>query len=287
MTKQNNRSIVVSIDFTSIAEHAFKESIPLARKCNAEIRLIHIHTSKSSSREDIIDQFEALIKRHADLIGDDITVRYNIMPGSSGEVVDRLNDYCYMADPIYFVVGYELKSGLDRLTGTYILNIIHGCDYPIIAIKENETLHDMDTLLYPLLLNDYSMQKTQSTIDFVKHVNGKVELLALAVNHTGKDDTNLKVNLNHVKERFTGEDVPFNEEWLTGGKTPTDILLDYAHKKHADIVSVVFDNDPSFFQRMWGNRDEEVLTKTDIPLLIVKGKDWRVSSSFSATGGGA
>ena len=280
--EQNDKAIVICIDFTETSKHAYKEALPLAQKCNADVRLIHIHTDKQQKREDIKQAFEDLIAANSD-IRENTRVIYDIMPGDKSEVVDRIDDFCYMVDPEYLVVGYELKKGLDRFVGPNIMKIIQECDYPIVALKKNESLRDMDTLVYPLLLNDHSMQKTSVSIRFAKTVKGKIELLAMAVDHTENDDKELKVYANHLKERFEKEGVEYTYNWETGDSY-YNILLEYAHKTNADIISVVFEHDPSFIERIWGSKDEQLLTKTDLPLLIVKGREWKSLGSFRAGG---
>lgn len=280
--EQNDKAIVICIDFTETSKHAYKEALPLAQKCNADIRLIHIHTDKQQKRESIKQAFEELIAANKDIKGS-TRVIYDIMPGDKSEVVDRIDDFCYMVDPEYLVVGYELKKGLDRFVGPNIMKIIQECDYPIVALKKNESLRDMDTLVYPLLLNDHSMQKTSVSIRFAKTVKGKIELLAMAVDHTENDDKELKVYANHLKERFEKEGVEYTYNWETGNSY-YNILLEYAHKTNADIISVVFEHDPSFIERIWGSKDEQLLTKTDLPLLIVKGREWKSLGSFRAGG---
>jgi len=163
------------------------------------------------------------------------------------------------------------------------MKIIQECDYPVVALKKNETLGEIHSLVYPLLLNDYSMQKTVPSIQFAKAVNGRIELLGMAVNHTANDDKQLKVFMNHTKERIEKEEVPLTSAWETGDSY-YNVLLNYAHSTKADIIAVVFENDPGFIERIWGTKDEELLGKTDLPLLIVKGKEWKSLGSFRSTG---
>lgn len=280
--EQNDKALVICIDFTETSKHAYREALPLAAKCNADVRLLHVHTDKHKTRAEIKQQFEEMIAENNDVRGN-TRVIYDIMPGEINEVVDRIDDFCYMVDPEYLVVGYQLKKGLDRFVGPNIMKIIQECDYPIVALKKDESLRDMDTLVYPLLLNDHSMQKTGVSMRFAKTVGGKIELLAMAVDHTESDDKELKVFANHLKEKFEKEGVKYTYEWQAGDSY-YNILLDYAHRTDADIISVVFEHDPSFIERIWGSKDEQLLAKTDLPLLIVKGREWKSLGSFRAGG---
>lgn len=280
--EQNDKAFVICIDFTETSIHAFREALPLAQKCDADIRLLHVHVDERKSRKDIKQQFEAMIAEYAD-IRKDTRVVYDIMPGDKSEIVEKIDDFCYMVDPVYLVVGYEVKKGIDRFIGPSIMKIIQECDYPIIALKKGETLGELKSLVYPLLLNDHSMQKTHASIEFVRSVKGSIELLAMAVDHTDNDDRELKVYFNHMKERFEKEGVPYTSEWRAGDSY-YQVLLDYAHQTKADIIAVVFEHDPGFIERIWGSKDEQLLAKTDLPLLIVKGREWKSLGTWS-TGG--
>lgn len=260
--------IAVCVDFTTISENAFKESLKIARKTGDEIVLIHVNTDREKTEKYFAEKILKMIQ-DAGTAANGIDISFRIIPGKKSEIIERLCQTIDLIHPLYVVVGYQIKTGLDRFIGPNIQKIIFNTNFPVIAIKEGETLGDLSKLVFPLDLSIHSRQKTNISIRFAKDVNASIELLSLRVDNTGKDDVNLKVITRQTEEKFTESEVPYTQSWIEG-HNEHKIVLDYAHESNASIIAAVFESDPDLIERLTGNDDEKLLAQTDMPLLIVK-----------------
>ena len=260
--------IAVCVDFSTIAENAFRESLKIAKKTGDEIVIIHINTEREKTEKYFAEKITKMIQ-DAGVLANGIDISFRIIPGNKSEIIERLCQSIDMLQPLYVVVGYQPKTGLDRFIGPNIQKIIFNTNFPVIAIKEGETLGNLEKLVFPLDLSIHSRQKTNISIRFSKDVNASIELLSLRVDNTEKDDVNLKVITRQTEEKFTEEEIPYTQSWIEGNNGHK-IVLDYAHKSNADIIAAVFESDPDIIERLTGNDDERLLAETDKPLLIVK-----------------
>ena len=235
---QKKYKIAVCIDFTNIAENAFQESLKIAKRTGDEVVLIHVNTDREKTEDYFADEFAKLIARAGDKT-EGISISHRVIPGKNGEIVERLCQAIDLVHPLYVIVGYQIKTGLDRFIGPNIQKIIFNTNFPVIAIKETETLGDLTKLVFPLDLSLHSRQKTNISIRFAKDVNATIDLISLRVNNTEKDDVNLKVITRQSKEKFEEENIDFTHAWVEGNNEHK-IVLDYAHESDANIIAAVF-----------------------------------------------
>lgn len=196
------KKIAVSVDFKDTSRHSFAESLYLAKRANLEVVIIHINTDPSRTEAD----FEGLINEMIEEQGDaakGVKISFRIIPGEKSEIVERLARTVDQIDPLYLVVGYEIKHGLDRFLGPNIKKIIYETSYPVIALKNMETLKELRTLYFPLTLDKYSRQKTNISIKFVKDMEIDLTLFPMRINNTKKDNVHQDIITNNLEKKFS------------------------------------------------------------------------------------
>lgn len=271
MSTQDTNKIAVCTDFTSIAQHAFEESIALAKKLNAVIHLVHVLIEDSETEVTADKKMAKMVDQAKGQLGD-VEVKFNVVDGGS-DIVDELNKEVTKLAPAYFVVGYEVKKGLDRFFGPNIMKIVRGTKLPVLAIKEDETLKDLDDIVFPLNLWDYARQKTFATIRLAQRLGATIHLIGLDVDMTDGDRRDLNIFMNQLKKQFDEYGVKYTDAILQGDDE-VSVVVDFANKVDADLIAKVFHHDPGLISRLRGNQDEETLVKSNMPLFVVKSTDY-------------
>lgn len=260
--------LAVSVDFKESSRHSFAESLYLAKRANLEVVVIHINCDPSKTEAD----FEVLVNEMIAKCGDaakGMHISSRIIPGEKSEIVERLARTIDQIDPLYVVVGYEIKTGLDKYLGPNITKIIYETKYPVIALKNKETLKELTTLFFPLTLEQFSRQKTNISIKFVKDMGLKFHLLPLRINNTKKDNVHQEIITNNMIKKLEENKVDFVTDWEEGNDE-VEILLGKTAPDNTGIVSVVFESSPEFLDNFRTTREEKLLKLTEDPLLIVK-----------------
>ena len=260
--------LAVSVDFKESSRHSFGESLYLAKRGNLEVVVVHVNTDPSKTEADFAKLIDGMIQEQGDA-ADGIDISYRIIPGEKSEIVERLARTIDQIDPVYVVVGYEIKHGLDRFLGPNIKKIIYETKYPVIALKNMETLKQLKTLVFPLTLDQYSRQKTNISIKFVKDMGLKLCLLPMRINNTRKDNVHQDIIAKNLTNKFDEMNVKYTVEWLEG-TDEIDMVLSKMQEDNSGLMSVVFESSPDFLDNFRSTREEKLLENTEDPLLIVK-----------------
>lgn len=260
--------LAVSVDFKETSRHSFSESLYLAKRANLEVVIIHVNTDPTKTEADFKKLIDEMVAENGDAVSG-VEVSYRIIPGESGEIVERLARTIDQVDPLYVVVGYEIKHGMGRFLGPNITKIIYETKYPVIALKNLETLKELTTLYFPLTLDQYSRQKTNISIKFVKDMNLKFHLLPLKINNSKKDNVHQEIITKNFISKLEEHELDYQVEWEEG-KEEVDLLLSKTAEDNTGIVSVVFESSPDFLDNFRTTREEKLLKNTEDPLLIVK-----------------
>jgi len=260
--------LAVSVDFKDSSRHSFGESLYLAKRGNLEVVIVHINTDPDKTEADFERLIQSMIKEQGSA-ADNIDISYRIIPGEKGEIVERLARTIDQIDPVYLVVGYEIKHGMDRFLGPNIKKIIYETKYPVIALKNMETLKELKTLVFPLTLDQYSRQKTNISIKFVKDMGLNLCLLPLRINNTKKDNIHQDIITENLTKKFDEMNVKYVVEW-DEGNDEIQMVLSKMQEDNSGILSVVFESSPDFIDNFRSTREEKLLERTQDPLLIVK-----------------
>ena len=231
----NKYKLAVSVDFKDTSRHSFSESLFLAKRGDLEVVIIHVNTDPSKTEAD----FDKIIN---DMIADNgdaakgVDISYRIIPGDKSEIVERLARTIDQIDPLYVVVGYEIKHGMERFLGPNIKKIIYETKYPVIALKNMETLKELTTLFFPLTLDQFSRQKTNISIKFCTDMGLKFHLLPLRINNTKKDNIHQEIITKNMISKLEEKEVNFVVEWEEG-EDEVGVLLAKTLEDNTGIVS--------------------------------------------------
>ena len=265
---ENKLKIAVSVDFKDTSRHSFAESLYIARRGNFEVVIVHINVDPTKTEAD----FDALIKEMIHEQGsaaNGIDISYRIIPGEKAEIVQGLARTIDQIDPVYVVVGYEIKRGMERFVGPNIKKIIYETKYPVIALKNMETLQELKRLVYPLTLDQHSRQKTNISIKFVKDMGLDLCLVPMRINNTKKDNIHQEIITKNLEKKFEDLEVPYQSEWEEG-TDEIEMILSKMKNDNSSILAVVFESSPDFIDNFRSTREEKLLERTEDPLLIVK-----------------
>tara|TARA_R110002050_G_scaffold204327_1_gene339533 strand:+ start:20744 stop:21568 length:825 start_codon:yes stop_codon:yes gene_type:complete len=265
---EHHHKIAVSVDFKETSRHSFSESLYLAKRADLEVVIVHVNTDPSKTEADFNILISEMIAENG-VEAEGVKISNRIIPGESGEIVERLARTIDQIDPLYVVVGYEIKHGMGRFLGPNITKIIYETKYPVIALKNMETLKELTTLYFPLTLDQYSRQKTNISIKFCKDMGLQFNLLPLRVNNTKKDNVHQEIITNNMIKKLEEHELKYTVEW-EDGKEEVNLLLEKTAEDNTGIVSVVFESSPDFLDNFRTTREEKLLKQTEDPLLIVK-----------------
>lgn len=263
----NFKKIVVPLDFTKTSIHALGEALFLAKKNGAEVVIVHVNTDTNKTERHFNEEIRAILGNIGE-VAHNIDVSWRIIPGSKGNIIRIMSRTIDQLEPLFIVVGYDIKN-LSKSLGSKIKDIIYQTNYPVVALKSGETVRELTSVLFPLTLEANSRQKTNISIKFAKDMGLDIVLYPMRLNNTAKDDVTEKHYVNQLTTKFEDQKVAYSVEWADG-KDAIDLILNRTNYNKTDIIGVVFESSPDFFDNFRTTREEKVLVQNTNPLLIVK-----------------
>lgn len=262
------KRIAVTVDFNKASVHAFGEALFLAQKNGAEVVLIHVNTDQSKTERYFNEKIREIIEHYGEL-AHNLDISWRIIPGTKSTVITQIARVIDQLEPLFIVVGYDTKSKLSSLLGPNIKDIIYKTNYPIVALRSGETVRELTSVLFPLTMDANSRQKTNISIKFAKDLGLKIDLMAMRLKNTKRDDSQEELMVNNLTRKFMDNEVEYTVDWVKG-RDAIDLILDRTNYNKTEIIGIVFESSPDFIDNFRKTREERVLEQTTNPLLIVK-----------------
>jgi nucleotide-binding universal stress UspA family protein len=93
----------------------------------------------------------------------------------------------------------------------------------------------------------------------------------------------LNAYAQQVHNYLKSEEIEFKTEFLYGDNY-TSMIIDYAQGVQADLISIINESGSSLTDLIIGGTAQQMISKSPIPVLIVKAKEHFIKGSFSTFG---
>jgi len=283
------KNIIVPIDFSEESIKGLKVALLFSKHQHTNIQLVYVMKKSNDFRpvsfeeektyarkklEDIIAQFEPTLKN-------DSTLRYIIKQGKIyHEVVSQAESY---KDSVISMSTHG-SSGFEELfIGSNAFKIISATDLPVITINKGECPETINRILLPIDISQKSRQKVSYTAIMAKLFNAEIHVVSVTSSHGKKIMQRLEAYTNQVAGYLHSLKLPVEKDSLVGDNL-TNIIIEYAEKINAELISVM--KDPtSTFDFVSGNYTLQMITKSPMLILNITPKILGHAGSFSTFGG--
>jgi nucleotide-binding universal stress UspA family protein len=281
------KKLVVPYDFSAIAECGIDLAVKMADKFGSDIDIMHVIPKQAGYSQKygqdiykkVEDQMTALAASVQDRMLGGGSVDFKI---AQGKVHRQINKYVATLEKAMIVTSTHGESGLAKMfIGSNAYKIISETTVPVLTIRDAKPPTKIRKIVMPIDLTISTRQKVPITIKFAKTFGAEIHVIALA---STRDD--LKVAERYAKqviEYIKEEGVECSGESLLGDNL-TDIAIGYAKGDHADMISIMTEQDEDLSNLILGSYVHQMLNKTDIPVLSVTPKDIYKSNGFHTQG---
>lgn len=264
--------ILSCVDFSDISQHAYLESLKIAKKANADLHLIHVHVNKSLATYEVEAKFKTFIESAGDE-REGVLIHHVIVDGELSDLDDIIGDYADNLPANVVVSGYEVKKGMKRFIGPNVTKILGATRVGVITVRQDQTISNLDTILFPIALGEYSLQKTNHVAHLAQALGLTVHIVPLWIpskfSESGR--AKLKVFARQVAERMIEHEVSTVMNWMEG-KSEIALVEEYAKNNDIGLISKVFDDDETPLDILIGTKDEKVLETISKPVYYVRSK---------------
>ncbi|MFM2208203.1 MAG: hypothetical protein RL213_2178 [Bacteroidota bacterium] len=274
------RKILVAYDFSETAESALKYAVVLARRCTAEIHLLHVIESFSLTSA-ISHAFSKSQKEFEEKVGEKAEERLHELARKTasecfrpvhavvekGRIPKTVETVAGRIDADLVLAGAHGYSGVkEHLVGSHTSKIVMDSPCPVIVVRPSAGQPDIRNILLPIDHSPVSRQKVRYAVELARQFGSKVHVIG-ATTLTDSDlvrKFELKV---HQVGDFLDEHGVQNTVRVQKGESLSQIALDHVRETGADLVVIMSEQEGSGL--FLGNAALHIINHADIPVMAI------------------
>lgn len=282
--EEHQKIIVVTWDFTPVADHALAHAVKISKMTGNKICLLHIVDKK-------IKPADAEMKKSAlKSVADENSKKYNIpilAEIERGSIFTAIADFVNQKDvPEEKKMNVELvlmgthgMKGMQKLTGSWALKVLVKSKVPFIVVQDPPVDQDRyHNIVFPVDFKRENKEKTQMAIYMGKYFDSKIHILVTTATDAALIKKT-KINLNFAIRYLIQNNIEYEIHEVPKGNF-AEQTIEFAQKINADIILIVTTKNISFADYMIGASEQYIIANSSkIPVCCVNPR-----ATFSKTG---
>lgn len=281
--------ILVPIDGTETADRALEAVLPLARRFDATIHLLHVYDLsqvtpglRDEAREALRDHASGLLADPGEAVEAAGLTAISEVDESVGPVHTAISEYASNAGVDLIAMGTAADTGLATFAvGSTTRRTLRQAEQPILTVGPSARLSDdLDDVL---LATDGSVGAATAadhaldlceTFDATLHIVNVVDVtgpwstleasdLLVAFEAAGREA------VNEVIDRAERRDIDSVQSSVLNGR-PSRVITEYARDRAVDLVTMGTHGRSGLDRVLLGSVSEGVIARADVPVLAVK-----------------
>ncbi|MEA3504087.1 MAG: universal stress protein [Bacteroidota bacterium] len=275
------KKLIVGMDFSKGSLSALEYALRFAAQTKMDIRMVWVdklassdtifsHHKENEGRAEAKKGFNSLIEKYSDTEGIG-KLDFKLL---RGKVWDQLSKYAneYGADTIivgtHGITGYEeywIGSNANRII------LYAGCS--VISVKYNyEMTQGIKKIICPIDNTSDTLQKLPYTVKIAKAFGSEVILLGVYTTNLKSVNKKVDSTVSKAMEYLEKFNVSFQKEFFRS-ETISKVVLDYAQKYNADLISIVTEQESVKNNMLLGKYSSQVVNNSPIPVLSIQTKN--------------
>ncbi|HAN18869.1 MAG: hypothetical protein A2X13_07780 [Bacteroidetes bacterium GWC2_33_15] len=282
--------IIVPVDFSEEALKGLELAILIAKKIECEIQMVYIQKksldynpgTKDGEYKFAEKKFKEIVKTYQPLLPKSIKLGYIIKSGRIyREVVNQAESF----EESFIVGSTHGASGFEQFfIGSNAFKIVSATKRPVITMQGSKLPHTIKKIVLPLDITVDTRQKVPFTADVAKWFGAEVHVVTVTSYQSEDAVRKLNAYASQVCEYLESRGIKNSKEMLVGANH-TDIILDYAEKVKASMISIMTEQVVDVSNFVLGSFAQQMLNKSPIPVICMNPKELHVSGVFSTHGG--
>jgi nucleotide-binding universal stress UspA family protein len=280
--------ILVPTDFSEISLQALEYAAMIAKSDNAEILLLHVFESYTQNtmlemrvdftsiiEKGVEEKFKEIKEKNPRLTG--VTIHSRVVVG---KIYSEINNIAEQENIKLIIMGTHGVSGVTNIgkfiIGSNAYRTIQNAPCPIITLRENPHRMEIKNIVVPLDSTRESTQKTDIAIRWAKFFKAKIHLLAVTAffEELRVDVKDIAAKVREVEKKLTENKIEY-EAHIIRHQAPSESVLEYAYKTHADLITIVTGQEAQWNEMLFGSSARNIISESTIPVLSINIKKYQ------------
>lgn len=287
------KKILVPIGFSEQSIKALDHALTYALEMKAQIVLLTVIEESSlfsrifSSKTDKdIDKYRDEVHEKLRALAADYSAEYGIefeTMVAKGVPYEEISKIAEMMEVELIVMGTNGKPSNFRkkFIGSNAYRVVTMSEPTVVTVKGVRETNKIDKIIFPLVLDRKSKQKAPPAVHYAKLLNATI--VVVGVSRDKEEAQKLLPHVNQVEKYLAEKGVSVSSEIIPdNGNGRVDTFLEYAYQHDGDMVMIVEEEDePDMAQRIMGNEVQEMIYKSEIPVMSVTPTPSKYQAMFS------
>jgi nucleotide-binding universal stress UspA family protein len=265
--EKNRNTLLVTWDYTEMAEYALLHAIRIGKLVNNNIRLVHIVdiSTAKTGLEKIQDDFQAKVDELS------LTHGYDLQGiVLAGSIFKRIAEYANETDALMVIMGTHGIKGLQKYTGSWALKVIIGSSVPFLVIQDKPRSEErFRSIVFPIDFKAENKEKLQWAIYLGKYFNSKVYLFKAPVTDKGLVKK-VNRNLTFAVKFLIQNNLDYEIHTAKKSSKFARETLDFAIEKQADLILITTTKNISIADYLLGAPEQYIIANSNrIPVMCV------------------
>jgi nucleotide-binding universal stress UspA family protein len=282
------KNFIVPTDFSELSLGGVELAFFMAQHFESKITLVHVtrnigndYSVNIKQKYDKLKQsMEAIIARFGS--GNKVEVDYII---KEGKVYESVVNQAEAAHHSFICVATHGQSGWEELfIGSNAYKIVSSAKCPVFTIRGKKVPQKIQSIVLPLDNTLETREKVPLTAALALAFKAKVHVLAVNSSDYSEIQAKLKTYAMQVCGYLEHYKINCTLDHKNGGNI-TDLTLEYAKEKNADMISIMTEQEKNLTNVLMGSYAHQMINKSPIPVLLFPTKQIGIiTESFKTEG---
>lgn len=271
--------VLVPVDFEEQSLIAMEQAAHVAKLIKADVVLLYVIEESSGLVSRFFSkQMDEEMRKEIDKKLDELVESLHKSQGvivtkmiARGSVYDKVTEVAEMVNAKMIVMGTNGGGGLRRrFIGSNALRVVRESSVPVITIKGKHHRDGCKNIVLPLDLTKETREKVHKAIEFAKMYGADIRVVSVLfstdefiVNRLTRQLSQVKAVIEKAGINVTAEII----KGIRGEESLGQIVVDYANKVEGDLILIMTQQEQDITDRFIGSAAQEVIYKSDIPVL--------------------
>lgn len=291
MPNKTTSKILVPTGFSDQSIKAFEQAVKFAKVMNAKIILLSVIERDSIFKrmfedKDLTRKMVETAKKQLKKLAKDKAALSNVeieTSVSEGVVYEEIARAAELFDVDMVVMGTNGKPGnlRQRMIGSNAYRVVTLIEPPVVTIKGDAEISDIKNLVFPLVADSKSREKTGVAMRLARKFNAHIHAVAFVTKESEKKM--LTKQLRQVEKFISERGVSVSTEIVVpeNRKPIAKLAIEYAHRIGGDMILITEEGDePDLADMLLPSDVRDMLYYSDIPVMSVTPSPEKFRSVF-------
>ncbi len=255
---------IVPHDLTHVGDVALEYGLHLGKFVDAEIRILHLVSSKTEEIEANKKIDEIIAKT---VIPEGSAISRIVKQGSIFEDIGKIA----MAERAQLIImGTHGEKGMQKLFGSYAMKVITSCDVPFLVVQHNTHIKPIERIAVPIDLTKESLQIINLAGDIAAIFGATVHVVGEKQRDTLLNQQ-MKNRISIVKNQYEDRNIHCSVEFMKDGGSYSKKVIEYVKEQNIDLIAISYHSE-SLIPQFDKFAQNLITNETNLPCLVINSK---------------